>query len=82
MPYIWFVSISTSLIKALTALVGRLSSSVGSEYGSKRGFTTVSSNPKLFVICVNSADPDQTPRSKASDLGLHFLPMSQSRFYR
>ena len=24
----------------------------------------------------NSADPDQTPRSAASDLGLHCLPMS------
>ena len=24
----------------------------------------------------NSVDPDQTPRSVASDLGLHYLPMS------
>ena len=27
---------------------------------------------KLFA---NSGDPDQTPRSAASDLGLHCLPM-------
>ena len=27
----------------------------------------------------NSVDPDQTPRSAASDLGLHGLPMSISR---
>ena len=25
----------------------------------------------------NSDDPDQTPRSAASDLGLHCLPMTQ-----
>ena len=25
---------------------------------------------------VNSADPDQTPHSVVSDLGLHYLPMS------
>ena len=24
----------------------------------------------------NSEDPDQTPRSAASDLGLHFLPVT------
>ena len=28
---------------------------------------------KLFA---NSGDPDQTPRSSASDLGLHCLPVS------
>ena len=28
---------------------------------------------KLFV---NSGDPDQTPRSEASDLGLHCLPIN------
>ena len=27
----------------------------------------------------NSGDPDQTPHSVASDLGLHYLPMSQKR---
>ena len=27
-------------------------------------------------IKLNSVDPDQTPRSAASDLGLHCLPMS------
>ena len=31
----------------------------------------------LPVILANDADPDQTPRSVASDLGLHRLPMSQ-----
>ena len=28
------------------------------------------------VVNANSVDPDQTPRSVASDLGLHCLPMS------
>ena len=28
---------------------------------------------KLFA---NSEDPDQTPHSEASDLGLHFLPIT------
>ena len=28
------------------------------------------------VVNANSVDPDQTPRSAASDLGLHCLPMS------
>ena len=28
------------------------------------------------VLNANSVDPDQTPRSAASDLGLHCLPMS------
>ena len=28
---------------------------------------------------VNSRDPDQTPRSAASDLGMHCLPVSQKR---
>ena len=27
----------------------------------------------------NSGDPDQTPHSVASDLGLHFLPMSHKK---
>ena len=31
----------------------------------------------LPVISTNSADPYQTPRSAASDLGLNCLPMSQ-----
>ena len=38
----------------------------------------------VFFICIqiliehsaNSGDPDQTPRSAASELGLHFLSMS------
>ena len=28
-------------------------------------------------MLANSEDPDQTPRSAASDLGLHCLPLSQ-----
>ena len=27
----------------------------------------------------NSGDPDQTPHSVASDLGLHYLPMSHKK---
>ena len=27
----------------------------------------------------NSGDPDQTPHSVASDLGLHYLPMSYKK---
>ena len=27
----------------------------------------------------NSGDPDQTPHSVASDLGLHYLPMSHQK---
>ena len=46
------------------------------------GDLVVSFNPLLLVIQANSADPDQTPHSAASDLGLHCLPMSQSRCYR
>ena len=30
----------------------------------------------MFLLA-NSVDPDQTPHSVASDLGLHCLPMSQ-----
>ena len=37
----------------------------------------------LFVIEIpvrkSSIDPDPTPRSAASDLGLHCLPMTQKR---
>ena len=33
----------------------------------------------LQFMLANSVDPDQTPRSVASDLGLHCLPMSQKR---
>ena len=35
--------------------------------------------PSVIEICdfgANSVDPGQTPRSAASDLGLHCLPMS------
>ena len=31
---------------------------------------------EIPVIYANSVGPDQTPRSVASDLGLHCLPMS------
>ena len=31
---------------------------------------------EIHVLNANSADPDQTPRSAASDLGLHCLLMS------
>ena len=31
---------------------------------------------KCLYLNANSVDPDQTPRSVASDLGLHCLPMS------
>ena len=30
-------------------------------------------------MLANSGDPDQTPRSAASDLGLHCLPMSHKK---
>ena len=31
----------------------------------------------MIYLLASSEDPDQTPRSAASDLGLHYLPMSQ-----
>ena len=31
---------------------------------------------EITVVNANNVDPDQTPRSAASDLGLHCLPMS------
>ena len=31
---------------------------------------------EISVFYANSVDPDQTPRSAASDLGLHCLPLS------
>ena len=54
--------------KPLTALVGRLSLSVGWENRSERG--------------ANSSDPNQTPCYSAFDPGLHCLSIFQSRFYR
>ena len=33
----------------------------------------------IRVLNANNVDPDQTPRSAASDLGLHCLPMSLLR---
>ena len=32
---------------------------------------------EIPVFNSNSEDPDQTPRTAPSDLGLHFLPVSQ-----
>ena len=64
--------------------MGQLSLSAGWENGPEQGLKAVLLNLWLPVIKANSADPDQTPRSVASDLGLHCLPMSQmsqSRFY-
>ena len=72
-------------IKALTALVGQLSLSVGWDNDPEQGLKTVSFNPELPVILANSTDTDQMPHSAASDRGLYCLPvsqMSQSRFYR
>ena len=34
------------------------------------------SERKVAEAFANSEDPDQTPRSAASDLGLHFLPVT------
>ena len=34
---------------------------------------------EMPLVNANSIDPDQTPRSAASDLGLHCLPMSHLR---
>ena len=30
----------------------------------------------MVILFANSGDPDQTPRSAASDLGLHCLPVT------
>ena len=37
---------------------------------------------EIPIAIVNSADPDQTPRSAASDLGPHYLSMSLLRVTR
>ena len=58
--------------------MGRLSLSVDWENGPDRGRWTVSFNPEVPVIKTNSAEPDQTPKSAASDLDLHCLPKPQS----
>ena len=57
--------------------MGRLSLSVGLEKGPERELKTVSFSPKLHVILDNSADPEPTPRSGVSDLG---LPMFSQGF--
>ena len=35
-----------------------------------------------YNVFANSGDPDQTPRSAASDLGLHYLPITPLRVSR
>ena len=37
---------------------------------------------KMAKLFANSEDPDQTPRSVASDLGLHCLPITLLRVSR
>ena len=44
--------------------------------------TSCNFSKQCRVILANSADPDQMLHSAAFDLGLHCLPMSQSRFHR
>ena len=39
-------------------------------------FSVLPCDIKIPVFNANNADPDQTPRSAASDQGLHCLPMS------
>ena len=58
-----------------------MSLSVGLKNGPKWGIKIVSLNP-LLPLETNSADPDQTLHSAASDPSLPCLPTSQSRFYR
>ena len=36
----------------------------------------------MAYLSANSGDPDQTPRSAASDLGLHCLPINLLRVSR
>ena len=44
--------------------------------GIQRGVKDTAFFCVLCSLMVNSVDPDQTPRSAASDLGLHYLPKS------
>ena len=37
------------------------------------------SNFKMYIPLANSSEPDQTPRSVASDMVLHCLPMSYKK---
>ena len=37
---------------------------------------------KMAKLFANGGDPDQTPRSAASDLGLHYLPITLLRVSR
>ena len=52
------------VIEVTIALLGQLSLSVGWENGLERGLRTVSLNDQFSVFTADSADPDQTPRSK------------------
>ena len=45
-----------------------------------RGLRAISFNSQLPIIYVISADPDQTPRSVSSDLGLHCLAIHSPGF--
>ena len=40
------------------------------------------SQRKMAKVFANNRDPDQTPRSAVSDLGLHFLPITLLRVSR
>ena len=73
---------SLSRIKALTALVGRLSLSLGWENGPEWELKTVLFNPQLPVIKTNSADPDQTPRSVANILDVSIQMLQPTLFTR
>ena len=81
-------SVSASLDRVMNRLQnqstdsteGRLSLSVGLENGPERGLQTSSFNPQCPVILAISLDPDQTPRSVSSDLGLHCLPIPSPGF--
>ena len=64
-------TLNRNKIKELTALADRLSPSVGWENSSERRLNTASFNPYLPVIQANSADPNQTSLSAASDLDLY-----------
>ena len=61
-------------MKALTALVDRLSGKM--VLNGPLRVKTDSFTLDFSLFKANSANPDQTPRSAASDLGLHCLPMS------
>ena len=79
--FLYKTAVLPNRIKVLTALVGRLSLSVGRENGPEWGLKTVAINLNFLLF-------KQTLHSVASVLGPHCLPMShmtqmsQSKFYR